>query len=441
MKNKNFYNEILNSKIDTKFKGLLNLKKIKIRDIPNKKWNILKQDIQFPILTINENKFNKNLISMKKYSDANNVYLAPHCKTSMSPQLLNKIEELGCWGFTAANNQQLMVLLQMGVKKIILANLITNESNLLNIFELLKKHKHVSELYVCVDSRFGVNLINKISKKYSFNKKIKVLIEIGITNSRSGIRNLSALKSLIKSIVKLPPNFILSGILFYEGAAKSNNYQITLKKVKKIIMFGITCINFLARNNLIRNDEYIISGGGSEFFDLVVFYIRKFNKFKKTRIIIRPGSYIAYGHGYYMSVLKKLDIRKKILIKNKIYKASELFSPSLELWAYIISQQDDGKAILNFGKRDVSYDLGLPIPLAIYRNSKLIKKIEKNNKIKIFKLNDQHAFIKFNKGFDIKVGDLLKFGVSHPCITLDNWNTLFMINSNYLIKEGIKTFF
>lgn len=440
-KNKNFYNAILNTKIDSKTKGFLNIKKIQIKNIPSKKWNVLKQDVQFPILTINEDIFNKNILSMKKYTDTNNVYLAPHCKTSMSPQLLDKINSLGCWGFTAANNQQLTVLLQMGVKRIILANLITNESNLLNVFELVNKYKNVSELFICIDSVFGIDLINKISKNNNFNKKIKILIEVGLKNSRSGIRSLESLKSLISSLKKLPKNFLLSGILFYEGAARLKSYQNSLQNIKKTIFFGIKCMNYLIENNLINNDEFVLSGGGSEFFDLVVYYSNEFTKLKKTKLIIRPGSYIAYGHGHYSSVINKLDNRKKIIMNDKIYKASDLFSPSLELWSYVISQQDTGKAILNFGKRDVSYDLGFPTPLAIYRNSKLIKKINQNDKIKIFKLMDQHAYIKYNYNFNLRVGDLLKFGVSHPCITIDNWNTLYMIDNKNFITAGIKTYF
>ena len=61
--------------------------------------------------------------------------------------------------------------------------------------------------------------------------------------------------------------------------------------------------------------------------------------------------------------------------------------------------------------------------------------------LKIYKLNDQHAFIKFNSKFNLKVGDLLKFGVSHPCITIDNWNTLYMINNRNIITEAVKTIF
>ena len=129
-------------------------------------------------------------------------------------------------------------------------------------------------------------------------------------------------------------------------------------------------------------------------------------------------------------------------MNDKIYKASDLFSPSLELWSYVISQQDTGKAILNFGKRDVSYDLGFPTPLAIYRNSKLIKKINQNDKIKIFKLMDQHAYIKYNYNFNLRVGDLLKFGVSHPFIIVNMLSIhIILLCFLVLLSESLFYFF
>ena len=85
----------------------------------------------------------------------------------------------------------------------------------------------------------------------------------------------------------------------------------------------------------------------------------------------------------------------------------------------------------------------LPKPFcSVYgcENKKLVKNITTDDNINIYKLNDQHAFIKFNK-FNLSVGDLIKFGVSHPCVTIDNWNTLYMINNRNNITEALKTFF
>ena len=64
-----FYKQILNSKIDSKTKGINEINKIKVKDIPNKKWNILKENVQFPILTMKESVFKKNIKSMNNFAN------------------------------------------------------------------------------------------------------------------------------------------------------------------------------------------------------------------------------------------------------------------------------------------------------------------------------------------------------------------------------------
>ena len=140
--------------------------------------------------------------------------------------------------------------------------------------------------------------------------------------------------------------------------------------------------------------------------------------------------------------LDEIDKRGGLFFNNNNIKATNLFSSSLELWAYIISIQDKNMAILNFGRRDVSFDLGYPIPLAIYRKGKLIIKLDSKKKnLTIRGLNDQHAFLDYSGYDNIQIGDLIKFGVSHPCITIDKWSFFFMCDEKYNIKEALKTFF
>ena len=69
-------------------------------------------------------------------------------------------------------------------------------------------------------------------------------------------------------------------------------------------------------------------------------------------------------------------------IKNKFF-----LKPSLLLWSHVLSINDNGIAIVNFGKRDVSFDLGNPIPINVYRNNKIYRNNEtKPNNLNVFKL-------------------------------------------------------
>jgi D-serine dehydratase len=41
----------------------------------------------------------------------------------------------------------------------------------------------------------------------------------------------------------------------------------------------------------------------------------------------------------------------------------------------------------------------------------------------------------------LRVGDLVGFGVAHPCTTFDKWQLLFVVNEEYDVLQAIRTFF
>jgi D-serine dehydratase len=41
----------------------------------------------------------------------------------------------------------------------------------------------------------------------------------------------------------------------------------------------------------------------------------------------------------------------------------------------------------------------------------------------------------------LKVGDLVSFGISHPCTTFDKWQLLWVVDDDYRVSEAIRTFF
>ena len=41
----------------------------------------------------------------------------------------------------------------------------------------------------------------------------------------------------------------------------------------------------------------------------------------------------------------------------------------------------------------------------------------------------------------LRVGDLVSFGISHPCTTFDKWRLLYVVDDDYTVTEAIRTFF
>ena len=60
---------------------------------------------------------------------------------------------------------------------------------------------------------------------------------------------------------------------------------------------------------------------------------------------------------------------------------------------------------------------------------------------RIGKLNDQHAYMQVPSGADVRVGDLIGCGISHPCTTFDKWRWLPTVDDDYGVIGAVRTFF
>jgi len=56
-------------------------------------------------------------------------------------------------------------------------------------------------------------------------------------------------------------------------------------------------------------------------------------------------------------------------------------------------------------------------------------------------LNDQHAYLELPGGSPLRVGDMVACGISHPCTTFDKWQLLLVVNDDYDVIGGVRTFF
>ena len=90
--------------------------------------------------------------------------------------------------------------------------------------------------------------------------------------------------------------------------------------------------------------------------------------------------------------------------------------------AQVVSRPEPDLAILTMGRRDVSFDQGLPRPLELPDSA-------------VFKLNDQHAFVKLGPSdrSRARVGDWLRFGISHPCTVFDKWQLIPVLDADHRV--------
>jgi D-serine dehydratase len=117
---------------------------------------------------------------------------------------------------------------------------------------------------------------------------------------------------------------------------------------------------------------------------------------------------------------------------------------ALEVWARVLSTPEPGRVILSAGKRDLSFDIDLPVPERWFRPG-LHDAPQPIAGWHIGQLSDQHAFALGDPADDsrteLAAGDMIALGISHPCTTFDKWPVLLEVDADYAVVGALRTFF
>jgi D-serine dehydratase len=60
---------------------------------------------------------------------------------------------------------------------------------------------------------------------------------------------------------------------------------------------------------------------------------------------------------------------------------------------------------------------------------------------KVIGLYDQHCILSAPEASPWQVGDMVGFGISHPCLTFDKWRVLHLVDRDYRITGSVRTYF
>lgn len=400
-----------------------------LQGLQDKGWDLLAEDVSFPIAVINEQQLLNNAKWMQKFSDKAEVKLAPHGKTSMAPELFKIQLQTGCWGMSLATVPQVINAVNHGVNRIILANQLIGAYHMKLIAELLTTTE--IELYCFVDSIENVHALGLFFS--GIDVSLNILIEVGVEQGRCGWRDTQNIKPLMDAIEQYP-NLRLCGISFYEGVIHGDD---AAAKIVSFINSICTMISKLASDNKFATKDIIVTGAGSAWYDLVSQELTSNNATQGINYIpiIRPGCYLIHDKGIYQSAQNEILERSQLACDI----SGELIS-NLELWAYVHSIPEPGLAIIGLGKRDVAFDAGLPMPECSYRpGTKQPVAIE--GKCEVIKIMDQHCMMTFCERTSLQPGDIVSFSTSHPCLTMDKWRHIGLIDNDYRVRKTIETFF
>ncbi|RMO06400.1 hypothetical protein ALQ47_02116 [Pseudomonas cichorii] len=385
----------------------------------------LLRDVSLPALVIHNRALEHNLRWMQAFVTDSGAELAPHGKTSMVPALFRRQLEEGAWGMTLATAVQTRAAFAHGVRRVLMANQLVGAPNMAIIAEMLADP--LFDFHCMVDHPDNVAALGEFFAARGL--RLNVMIEYGVPGGRCGCRTEQEVLALAEAI-DAQPALALTGIEGYEGVIHGD------RAIEGIRAFAASLVRLaveLQNRQAFALDRPIVTASGSAWYDLIAEAFDAQAVRQRFLSVLRPGCYLVHDHGIYKAAQCNVLDRRADL--------NEGLRPAMEVWAHVQSLPEPGFAVVALGKRDIAYDAGLPTPLLRYKVGDLSREGDDVSTCKVTAVMDQHAFMTIAPGCELKVGDIISFGSSHPCLTFDKWRSGCLVDEDLKVIESFNTYF
>lgn len=399
-----------------------------LADVAQRAWTL--HALPTPLAVVRQQALAHNIAWMQDFAARHGVELAPHGKTTMSPQLFRRQLDAGAWGLTFANVHQLRLGLAAGARRALIANQLISAAELAELLDLRRRHAGL-ELAFFVDSQAQLDLLATHWAQLGRGEaRVDVLVELG--TSRCGVREHEPALALARAL-QTHPALRLRGVGFYEGLQikGENAADRTLMQQWQARIQAL--LDAIEAEGLLDVDArpMWLSGGGSAAFDLVAPVLAG----QPGRLgLLRSGCYVCHDHEHYGRYMQTMDARMGTPL------SSPSLLPALEVWTQVLSCPEPGLAMLNAGRRDLSFDAGWPLPVWHLRGT---ERTRAPAGWRVTALNDQHAYLRWDPSEcdGPAVGERVALGPSHPCTTFDKWAWMAVVDEGDRVVDAITTQF
>ncbi len=400
--------------------------------------------VAWPAMVLRSHALEHNLAALAEFCREHDLDFAPHGKTSMAPRLFARQWEAGAVAITLATARQALVAAAAGVPRVLIANEVLDETAIAALIDAfddsLAPGAGLPTISCFVDSTEGVDAIARAVRAARAVQPATgspaegggfgVHIDVGYLGGRTGVRSAEAAIDLARH-VEATEGVRLVGVGSYEGGLGStdevDDYFATVRGV----------VERLREASLLAPGG-IVTAGGSAYFDRVAFELGgQWATDQQVRVVLRSGAYVSHDDGTYVG-------------KTAFNRIPGHLDAAIQVWAQVISASEDGLVILGMGKRDAPYDSGMPVPLVARRQRDgRVETVDLTGEAgtdattraaEITKMDDQHAYLLLD-GVELRPGDLVCSGISHPCTAFDKWRALPIVDDEDRVVEVVRTYF
>jgi D-serine deaminase-like pyridoxal phosphate-dependent protein len=385
-------------------------------------WSL--DDLWLPAVVGDRDALAHNLQRFARWCTEHNVDHAPHGKTSMSPYLWSAQLEHGAWAITAATVAQARVMRRYGVPRVLLANEVLDPAQLRWVAEAADDPGF--ELLCLLDSTDGLRALVGAVDEAGSTSPVPVLVELGVPGRRTGVRGVEAARELATAVAA-DSRLRLAGIEGYEGVLATRRDDEAESEARRWLTQLTDLVATCDTDGLFAHaTEVVLTAGGSGYVDLVADAFGALTSLSKpVRPVVRSGCYISHDH---LSYERSSPLRSSA--------DPDPLQPALSCFARVLSCPEPGRALLGVGKRDVAFDIDLPVVLSARRDGTTTPL---GDRARIVELNDHHGFCDHDGV--LEVGDVVELGLSHPCTIFDKWSLIPVIDAHRRVVDAIRTIF
>lgn len=221
---------------------------------------ILVSEIETPALLLDLDILERNIKVMSEFMKDKKAKLRPHFKTDKCPIISHMQIEAGAKGITCAKLSEAEVLASAGIKDILIANQVVEQSK---IYRLAGLALSGAKITVLVDNEENISRLSEAASMVG--STIYVLVEVDVGMKRCGVESAEDVYRLAKKVIQ-SKGLVFEGLQAYEGhLGHIEDIEARRHGVQEMILKVEGIIKFLEERGITVKE---ISGGGTGTYNI-----------------------------------------------------------------------------------------------------------------------------------------------------------------------------
>jgi len=335
-------------------------------------------ELDTPALVIDLDVMEDNIARMAAYFTGIDADLRPHIKTHKCPIIAHKQIAAGSTGITCSKLGEAEVMVQAGIKDILIANEIVGARKIRRLVDLARQ----AELMVAVDDAQNIEDLSEAVRVAGV--RLGVLVDVNVGMNRCGADPGKPALELARKVQEAH-GLTFMGLMGYEGhvvgLASAEERSRKGREAMKLLM---DTKDLIERSGLVVQ---IVSSGGTGTYNISGPY--------PGVTEIQAGSYIFMDAHYRETGIE--------------------FGCALSLLATIMSLHLPDRIITDAGIKTISADFGFPV-------------VKGREELEVIGLNEEHGKIRTKTGkCSLKIGDKIELIPGHGCTTINLHDRYFAV--------------